>query len=207
MALWSETTTMYKVGIVGIVLSFVVFVVGFGTPVWSVTVVDLERDVASLLFGHGSVFEFTHGLWQICQQKSSTSKLLLYDCEMVFFDFIRGIEVVACVFHLASCLCALFKQRCSKYRPTGIAVLGTIAGVTGLIGETIFAVAGSEAPTSLIRHDNSTVNLSWSFALAVVGSGLVIIFSILVGMGSRMSVLSHMSTDASNQNMHELAGY
>ena len=53
MTLWAQTTTLYKVGMIGIVISFALFVVGFGTPAW--------YQKGSM----GAPF-FEQGLWQWC---------------------------------------------------------------------------------------------------------------------------------------------
>ncbi|XP_041364154.1 uncharacterized protein LOC121379572 [Gigantopelta aegis] len=126
---------------------------------------------------------------------------------VVPFDYIRGIEIVACVFHLASTLCALLKQCCSNSRPTGIVVLGIIAGIIGLVGEAIFGSIGIAGQITAAQSSHVTAHLSWSFALSVVGSVLILIFSVIVGISSSQSNPGQVVTSSSNQNTHELAGY
>ncbi|XP_041362657.1 uncharacterized protein LOC121378519 [Gigantopelta aegis] len=163
MPRWSQTPIIYKIGTIGIVVSFVIFVVGFGTPVWYR--VSLTTD---------GVLEA--GLWQACNEGFSNCNYIEQHAAVV----VRGMEIAACAFHLSAVINAFIGFFSSNANPLSIVISAILAGVFGIVGEILYATWGID--NQIISGSGN--KLSWSFALAVVGSGLVTIFSIAAVVAS-----------------------
>ncbi|XP_041363772.1 uncharacterized protein LOC121379292 [Gigantopelta aegis] len=170
MVRWSEYPIFYKLGIIGLFTSFVIFLIGCGTPTWYQ--IDLPR------FGGNGFSVLLYGLWQYCLNDLSHCQYLGFEENVV----VRGVEVTACVAHLV-CIVSMVVSltRHTTYHRL-IITSGVLAGVIGLIGEIVFATWGLT-----YQKVTTTSHLSWSFALTLSGSCLSVISSIAVASAPVLS--------------------
>ncbi|XP_076467009.1 uncharacterized protein LOC143298157 [Babylonia areolata] len=164
MAVFSSRPLLYKIGLVGLLASSLLYLIGFSSPYW--VTVDSGR------------FRSSSGLWMACIADvcANLGVANLY----MWFHITRFLETVGLLILMLTCgydLLANFLLKASTYSKN-LEVLAIVGGLLAFSGAMVFV--GKFHDLELYSYYPSNRKLSWALILASIGSAGAFVSAIIV---------------------------
>ncbi|XP_070184536.1 uncharacterized protein [Littorina saxatilis] len=151
MSLWSARKPLYKLGVFGVYVGFVLFMVGFSLPYWF----------------YASPSEGSQGLWQYCNGMCRELQV-----EQDWFELVRALLCITLIAYFAACALAIYDNCLIKYDPLTYKParrMEIVTLVTGLLGGSSMAVYTVMMKIEYKEYPRNYFGVSYDITIAACG--------------------------------------